>query len=274
MSSALAQILRDHKASIAAHLAATSNAGGQSDEDRAMALAKVDSLIGMLQQQPEILTQTLQEMTHRQTQSIETLDRLIADFQAEHLAVAQAVRDAFPEATTAIDTLEQLTELTSTRTKVIIDSLREEVDTQLRETIADQQALRAAVQELSTPIIPLYSGILVLPLVGRIDGSRAQDITEQLLEAIAREQADLVLLDVTGISTVDTSVANHLMLTARAASLLGSKVVVVGLSAEVAQTLVTLGVELGDLVTLSDLQSGVEYALAQLGLAIGPSGRV
>jgi len=137
------------------------------------------------------------------------------------------------------------------------------------ETIASQ---RSIIQELSTPIIPVYTGVLAVPLVGRVDGQRAQALTEAMLEAIAREQAEMVLLDITGVAVVDTNVANHLMQTARAAALLGSQVVLVGISAEVAQTLVQLGLDLGQLVTLSNLQNGLEYALSRQGLAITATG--
>lgn len=272
MPSELARILRDQKAKIAEQLISAESGSSRNAERQAMALAKVDGLIGMVQQSPEILTQTLREIIQGHMQSRESIDQLRADIEHEYAAAAVAVREAFPEAETPLATLAQLIDLATTRSNVVINTVRDELLHQLQETTSDRQMLRSALQELSTPIIPLYSGILVLPLVGQIDAGRAQDVTEQLLEAIAREQADIVLLDVTGISTLDTSVANHLMQTARAVSLLGSQVILVGISAEIAQTLVTLNVDLGDLVTLSDLQSGVEYALAQLGLAIRPSG--
>jgi anti-anti-sigma regulatory factor len=131
-----------------------------------------------------------------------------------------------------------------------------------------EDQLRAVIQELSTPIIPIYSGVLVLPLVGAIDSMRSQEITERLLEEIVRQQADLVIIDITGVSVVDTSVANHLIMTAQAVNLLGSKVVFTGISSTIAQTIVQLGVSLGDVVTLSNLQAGMSYALEQLGLEI------
>lgn len=131
-----------------------------------------------------------------------------------------------------------------------------------------EDQLRAVIQELSTPIIPIYSGVLVLPLVGAIDSMRSQEITERLLEEIVRQQADLVIIDITGVSVVDTSVANHLIMTAQAVNLLGSKVIFTGISSTIAQTIVQLGVNLGDVVTLSNLQAGMLYALEQLGLEI------
>jgi rsbT co-antagonist protein RsbR len=110
----------------------------------------------------------------------------------------------------------------------------------------------------------------VLPLVGAIDSRRAGEITERLLEEIAAQQAEIVIIDITGVALIDTSTANHLLMTTRAASLLGSRVVLVGMGADIAQTIVQLGVELHGLVTLADLQAGIAYALRRIGLAIQP----
>ena len=134
----------------------------------------------------------------------------------------------------------------------------------------EQDLLRSTIRELSTPIIPVYAGILVLPLVGSIDSRRATEITERLLEAIAAQQAEIVIIDITGVSVIDTSTANHLLMTTRAANLLGSRVMLVGMGAEIAQTIVHLGVELRGLTTLADLQAGIAYALEQIGLGIQP----
>ncbi|NTW04345.1 MAG: STAS domain-containing protein [Oscillochloris sp.] len=133
-----------------------------------------------------------------------------------------------------------------------------------------QEQLLSTIRELSTPIMPVYSGILVLPLVGSIDSRRAGEIAETLLEAIAIQQAEIVIMDITGVPLIDTSTINNLLMTARAASLLGSQVVLVGISPEIAQTMVQLGVDLQNLTTLANLQAGIAYALEQAGLAIQP----
>ena len=132
------------------------------------------------------------------------------------------------------------------------------------------QAQALQIRELSTPLIPLHTSILALPLVGTIDSHRASQIMETLLEGIAREQADVVIMDVTGVPVVDTAVGNHLLQAAQAAELLGARVILVGISAEVAQTMVQLGINLSRIVTLATLQAGIEYALALQGLAIAP----
>jgi rsbT co-antagonist protein RsbR len=136
------------------------------------------------------------------------------------------------------------------------------------EQLIHQQAAR--IRELSTPIIPVHNGVLILPLVGAIDSYRAGQIMETLLEGIGREQADVVIIDITGVPMVDTGVGNYLLQAARAARLLGSRVVLVGISAEIAQTIVQLGVDLSDITTHADLQAGIAYALGTLGLEIRP----
>jgi anti-anti-sigma factor len=137
----------------------------------------------------------------------------------------------------------------------------------------EQARLLQTVRELSTPVIPVHDGILVVPLVGTIDSSRSAQITEALLDAIQRDRARVVILDVTGVPTVDTGVANHLLRATRAAGLLGAACVLVGISPVVARTLVALGVDLSDITTRNNLQAGIAYALARMDLEIRRIGR-
>ena len=127
-----------------------------------------------------------------------------------------------------------------------------------REKVVRQQL--EAIRELSTPVLQLRAGELILPIIGMIDTQRARQITEGLLRAIRANRARVVVMDITGVPAVDSKVANHLLQTVQAARLMGAAVIVTGLSAEVAQTLVTIGVDLSSLNTLSDLQSGIEEA--------------
>jgi len=122
-------------------------------------------------------------------------------------------------------------------------------------------AQQASLRELSTPLIPLAAGIVVMPLVGSIDGQRAQLIMETLLEGISTHQADVAILDITGVPVVDSQVADTILQAAQAVQLLGARVVLTGIRPEVAQTLVNLGASLNNIVTRSDLQSGIAYAL-------------
>jgi rsbT co-antagonist protein RsbR len=128
-----------------------------------------------------------------------------------------------------------------------------------------EQAQMAALRELSTPLVPITDGLVAMPLVGAIDSMRAQQIMETLLEGISAQQADIAILDITGVRVVDTQVAAALLRAAQAAQLLGAQVVLTGISAEVAQALVHLGAELRGIVTRSNLQSGIAYAFEQRG---------
>jgi PAS domain S-box-containing protein len=131
----------------------------------------------------------------------------------------------------------------------------------LQEELIEAQAV--ALQELSTPLIPISDTVLVMPLIGRIDTRRAGQILETLLTGVQEQQADLAIIDITGVNLVDTQVAQALIQAARAVKLLGARVVLTGLRPEVAQTLVSLGVDLSDIVTRGTLQSGIAYGLRQ-----------
>jgi len=121
-------------------------------------------------------------------------------------------------------------------------------------------------------VIKVYENVLVLPLVGAIDTERSHRIMEDLLVGITQHQAEMVILDITGVPLVDTAVANHLLQTIKAARLLGTRSILVGIRGEVAQALVHLQVDLAGVVTRSNLQAGIEYALEQMGLEIAPRG--
>lgn len=128
-----------------------------------------------------------------------------------------------------------------------------------REQIIRSQS--ALLREVSTPMIPVHAGMLVMPLIGAIDSHRASQIMEMLLSSISSQRADVVIIDITGVPVVDTQVANYILHAARAARLLGAQIMLVGISPDIAQTIVQLGVNLSDLITRSNLQDGIEYAL-------------
>jgi rsbT co-antagonist protein RsbR len=123
------------------------------------------------------------------------------------------------------------------------------------------EAQREAIRELSTPLMPLNDNVVAMPIVGTIDTGRAQQIMETLLEGIARQQAAIAILDITGVQVVDTQVADALIRAAQAARLLGAQVVLTGIGPTIAQTLVHLGADLTDVVTRSTLQAGIAYAM-------------
>jgi anti-anti-sigma regulatory factor len=134
---------------------------------------------------------------------------------------------------------------------------------ELEERTAEQARLLALVEELSTPVIPIFEDTIALPLVGGIDSRRAQRITTDLLEGISQRRARIAIIDITGVPAVDTAVVNSLMQAVQAAELMGCQVVLTGIRSEIAHTLVILGVDLGEVVTLRNLQSGIEYAAAR-----------
>jgi rsbT co-antagonist protein RsbR len=129
------------------------------------------------------------------------------------------------------------------------------------------------ILKLSAPMIPVYTGVLVLPLVGAVTAERAGLILQSLLASIAREQSQAVIIDVTGVHDVDQSVAEHLLQAARAAGLLGAKVILVGIRPAVADTIVRAGIDFRDIVVLANLKSGLEHALRLQGRAILVSAR-
>ncbi len=123
--------------------------------------------------------------------------------------------------------------------------------------IQDQQE---SLRELSTPVLQLRDRLLILPIIGVLDPSRARQLTEQLLAAIRDNRATVVVIDITGVATIDRTVANHLVQTVEASRLMGARVILTGLSSEIAQTVVDLGVDLSMMRTVGDLQGGIEEA--------------
>lgn len=177
-------------------------------------------------------------------------------------AVSSRLTEAHPdEPQRVLDTLMSLA-------KIIFFDIGIQVDTyiyQRERTIRQQQE---AIRELSTPVLQVRERLLILPIIGIIDTFRARQLTENLLKAIRDNRAKVVVMDITGVAAVDSRVANHLLQTVAAAKLMGATVIITGLSAEVAQTLVTLGVDLSTLNTVGDLQGGIEEAERMLGYKV------
>lgn len=134
-------------------------------------------------------------------------------------------------------------------------------------TIREQEE---AIRELSTPVLQVRERLLILPIIGVIDPQRARQLTEQLLRGIRTNRARVVVIDITGVAAMDSNVANHLVLTVEASRLLGATVIVTGLSPEIAQTLVNIGVDLAKMNTVGDLQGGIEEAERLLGYKVIP----
>ncbi len=140
-----------------------------------------------------------------------------------------------------------------------------------REQILADQA--ATMLELSTPVVRLWDGIIAVPLVGTLDSARTQLVTEKLLETLVATGADHAVLDITGVPTVDTEVAQHLLKTVNAARLLGAECIVCGIRPQVAQTIVSLGIEFGDIATKATLADALRHALTRSGLKVTEADR-
>ena len=135
-----------------------------------------------------------------------------------------------------------------------------------REQVIQRQ--QQELLDLSTPVVELWDGILALPLIGTLDSERTQTVMESLLEGIVQHEATIAIIDITGVPTVDTLVAQHLLKTVAAARLMGAECIISGIRPQIAQTIVHLGVELGDVITKSSLAEALRTALRKSGLAV------
>lgn len=139
----------------------------------------------------------------------------------------------------------------------------------LDSTISEQ---RKTIEELETPVLQIWDGVLALPLIGAVDTMRAQSMNERLLQRIVDTGSSIVLVDISGVPVVDTAVSRHLLETVAAARLLGAEVIVVGLSARTAVTLVQLGQDLAGITTRTTMAKGLQLAFEHLGLKVVRSG--
>ncbi len=138
-----------------------------------------------------------------------------------------------------------------------------EVHQKTREEVISRQ--QQELLELSTPVVKLWDGILALPLIGTLDSARTQVVMENLLDQIVQTGAAIAIIDITGVPTVDTLVAQHLMKTVAAARLMGADCIISGVRPQIAQTIVHLGVELGDIITKATLADAFRVALRRSG---------
>ncbi|MFQ1702746.1 STAS domain-containing protein [Loktanella agnita] len=135
-----------------------------------------------------------------------------------------------------------------------------------REQIIERQ--REEMLELSTPVVELWDRVLTLPLIGTLDSARAQEVMENLLQTILDRQAEVVIVDITGVGTVDTQVAQHLLRAAAAVRLMGAECIISGISPMIAQTMVQLGIDVGTVSTRSSIRTALADALKTVGYSI------
>ena len=157
------------------------------------------------------------------------------------------------------------------RTTLLIDRLGLETTNAFikgREEIIRRQ--QQELLEISTPVVRLWDNILALPLIGTLDSARTQVVMQNLLEAIVSNGADIAIIDITGVPTVDTLVAQHLLKTVAAARLMGADCMISGIRPQIAQTIIHLGVDLADVTTKATLADAFQIALRKLGTARQP----
>ncbi|MBD1550935.1 STAS domain-containing protein [Pseudomonas typographi] len=135
-----------------------------------------------------------------------------------------------------------------------------------REQVIREQ--QESMLELSTPVVQLWKGVLAVPLIGSLDSNRTQVVMEALLQKIVDTESDIAIIDITGVPTVDTMVAQHLLKTITAAKLMGAKCIISGIRPQIAATIVHLGVELGDVVTKASLADAFQLALRELNVRL------
>ena len=146
------------------------------------------------------------------------------------------------------------------------------IDTYIAANLEALGRHQAAIRELSTPVIRVYERVLLLPLIGTVDSHRAEQIMESVLLNVVEAQARCMIIDIAGVPVVDTRVADHLLKTAAAVRLLGAEVVLTGITAQVARTMVQLGLDVSSMHTVSRLSDGIELALGMIGKVISSRG--
>ncbi|MFF5518358.1 STAS domain-containing protein [Streptomyces coeruleorubidus] len=179
--------------------------------------------------------------------------------------VTELLRAEFPDpyAPEAQECLLALTVLMGTLRLVVLETTVSAGE----EVIARQ---REQLNEVATPVIKLWESTVAVPLIGTLDSARSQVVMESLLDAIVAERARFAILDITGVPTVDSLVAQHLMKTVAAARLMGAECIVSGIRPAIAQTIVHLGIDLGTVLTRSSLEDALAYALSRQGVEIAP----
>ncbi|HEU5140732.1 MAG TPA: STAS domain-containing protein [Bacillales bacterium] len=178
------------------------------------------------------------------TRGLQTFRNLVLDLCFEQMEHSESIHKFYTDIDRWYDPI--INRLVSTSVKTWED------------TVSSQ---RTALKELSAPLIPVFEGISVMPLIGAIDTERAKLIMENLLDGVIEHSAQVVLIDITGVPIVDTMVAHHIIQAAEAVRLIGAKCILVGIRPEIAQTIITLGIDLSDFLTKSTLKKGMQTAL-------------
>nr|WP_206327042.1 STAS domain-containing protein [Streptomyces sp. S3(2020)] len=210
-----------------------------------------------------VVREQLARMAAARSRAGITMAQVSGEVEALRPPVAGFLVEEFPE-----EAAERVRECTTALT-VLMGTLRLVVlDTALSEGQALIERQQLQLLEVATPVIKLWDGVVAVPLIGTLDSARSQVVMETLLEAIVDQHARFAILDITGVPTVDSLVAQHLMKTVAAARLMGAECVVSGIRPAIAQTIVHLGLDLGTVVTRASLADALAHALHELGVGI------
>jgi rsbT co-antagonist protein RsbR len=210
------------------------------------------------------VSDVLSRITSGRLQAGGDLDQVIAEMSQLREPVT-AVFDGDPGAAMVPAALVAASELVGALRVAAVAVLLDESD-----DVAARQ--RQELMEAATPVIRLWEGIVAVPLIGTLDSGRSQVVMESLLNGIVEEQAEVAILDITGVPMVDTLVAQHLMKTALAVRLMGAECVISGIRPQIAQTIVHLGIDLGEITTRATLSDALKYALTRTGAQLGTGG--
>ncbi|MFF6982079.1 STAS domain-containing protein [Streptomyces sp. NPDC008343] len=210
-----------------------------------------------------VVREQLARTAHSRARAGATLGQISAEMDALRQSVTDLLLDELSDAPA-----EHVRECTTALT-VLMGTLR--LVMQETTTVAGQELInrqRLEMLEIATPVIQLWEGIVAVPLIGTLDSARSQVVMETLLDAIVEQHARIAILDITGVPTVDSLVAQHLMKTVAAARLMGAECIVSGIRPAIAQTIVHLGIDLSDVLTRASLADALAYALQQQGAHI------
>ncbi|MGW2486063.1 STAS domain-containing protein [Streptomyces sp. NPDC001606] len=213
----------------------------------------------------ETVREQLGRMSGSRTRTGSSPAQIADEVAALRAPVVDLLRAEFadPSAPEAAESLLALTALMGTLRLVVMQTALSAGE----ELIARQ---RQQLLEVATPVINLWEGVVAVPLIGTLDSARSQVVMEALLEGIVSQRARYAILDITGVPTVDSLVAQHLMKTVAAARLMGAECIVSGIRPAIAQTIVQLGIDLGSVLTRASLADALAYALGQQGIEVSP----
>lgn len=247
--------------------------GGQRDDAHGAAIRLVDALVDAARSgRPDdfrsaafaAVSDVLSRITSGRLQAGGDLPQVIAEIGQLRQPVT-AIFDSDPGASMVPAALVAASELVGALRVAAVAVLLGESD----DVVARQ---RQELMEVATPVLRLWEGIVAVPLIGTLDSGRSQVVMESLLNGIVEEQAQVAILDITGVPMVDTLVAQHLMKTALAVRLMGAECVISGIRPQIAQTVVHLGIDLGEITTRATLSDALKYALTRTGARLGTGG--